>query len=74
MQRARMPHPAGQRVQVVNRVVDSPLGGTGTHGQFCVQMAESSSTFHGTGVNIIPAAEPTANFKISLLLIFMSAL
>ena len=26
-----------------------------------------------SGVNIIPAAEPTANFRISLLLIFIGA-
>src|SRR5512135_3402891 len=49
-----------------------PLGGRCIQGQFCVQMAVSSSTFHGTGVNRKPAAEPPTNFKISRREIFMT--
>ncbi len=61
-------------MHVVNRVVDSPFDGVGIHGQFWVQIAVSSSTFQGTGVNMMPAAEPAANFKRSLLVNFIGAL
>jgi hypothetical protein len=71
MHRAWMPHPAGQIEHVVKRTDGSPAVGTGIHGQFWVQIAESSRTFQGTGVIRMPAAEPAASFRISLLLIFI---
>jgi len=61
MQRARIPHPAPHKVHVENLSEASPLDGSGIQGQFCVQIAESSSAFHGMGVNKNPAAEPAAN-------------
>jgi hypothetical protein len=64
-----MPHPPGQSVHIDFTWENSPVGGTGTQGQFCVQMAMSSVDFQGSGVAFIPAAPPTINAMKCLLFI-----
>jgi hypothetical protein len=61
-----MPQPIVHAVQCANTEVLSPRAGVGIQGQFWVQMALSSSSFQGTGVKMMPTAEPPASFSRSL--------
>jgi hypothetical protein len=72
MVRTVIPHPAGHWVQTDFTNLLGPSSGTGVQGQFWDQMAMSSVSFHGTGVNVVPTAPPMTSDKKHLRSIFMN--
>ena len=59
-------HPPLHIVQCENAVTIGPCESFGVSDQFCVQIEESSSSFQGSGENMIPRIPPPVNLRISL--------
>src|SRR5271157_6411175 len=68
--RARTAHPAAQMEQLVKRVAMAPRLGRGIPGQVSLHSAVSLISFQGAGVSRAPMAEPPANIKTSLRVVF----